>query len=243
MNKSLSEPTKDKFSTLGELLHFRALTEPQKRIYTFLVDGNVDAVHFTLGEIEHQARCIGGLLQHFLTVGDRVLLLYPPGLDYIASFFGCQFAGVVAVPVYPPDPTRITRTLPRLQAIIKDAQPAAILTTSGILLLANQLFIDAPELQSVRWITTDDISDDLANQWRKPSIDSSSLALLQYTSGSTSMPKGVMLTHGNLIHNSAGIKDCFNYSTKSLGVIWLPPYHDMGLIGRATAPDCRKCWY
>ena len=236
MNKSLSEPTKDKFSTLGELLHFRALTEPQKRIYTFLVDGNVDAVHFTLGEIEHQARCIGGLLQHFLTVGDRVLLLYPPGLDYIASFFGCQFAGVVAVPVYPPDPTRITRTLPRLQAIIKDAQPAAILTTSGILLLANQLFIDAPELQSVRWITTDDISDDLANQWRKPSIDSSSLALLQYTSGSTSMPKGVMLTHGNLIHNSAGIKDCFNYSTKSLGVIWLPPYHDMGLIGGVLQP-------
>lgn len=236
MTKSLPKLTGDNISTLGELLRLRSLHEPEKRIYTFLVDGNVDAVHYTLGEIEYQSRRIGGLLQKLLTVGDRALLLYPPGLDYIASFFGCQFAGVVAVPVYPPDPLRLTRTLPRLKEILKDAQPSVVLTTSNILLLAKQLFIDIPDFQSVHWVTTDNIPDDLADEWHEPTINSSALALLQYTSGSTSAPKGVMLTHGNLMHNSACIQECFKYSSNSLGVIWLPPYHDMGLIGGILQP-------
>src|SRR5438094_3797680 len=108
-------------STLVDLLRWRAFHQPDQRAYTFLLDGETEQDDLTYGALDRQARIIGTMLQSVGAVGERVLLLYPPGLDYIAAFFGCLYAGAVAVPCYPPDPARLERTLPRLRAIVADA--------------------------------------------------------------------------------------------------------------------------
>ena len=133
-------------------------------------------------------------------------MLYPTGLEFIAAFFGCLYAGVIAVPLPPPNLAQPQRSLPRLRAIISDAQPAVVLTTSAILSGTEGLFTQAPELQKMRWVATDKVAGSLAQEWRDPAVTSNTLALLQYTSGSTAEPKGVMISHGNLLHNSAYIQ-------------------------------------
>lgn len=189
-------------ATLVDLLLAQSAQWPDKRAYTFLLDGELAEVHLTYQELNRRAQAIGALLQRHGVEGGRVLLLYPPGLDYIAAFFGCLYAGAVAVPAYPPNPARLERTLPRLQAIVADARPAVALTTAPILAVAGMLAAQAPEFNSVQWFATDTVADDLAEDWRAPAIDGATLAFLQYTSGSTATPKGVMLTHANLLHNS-----------------------------------------
>jgi amino acid adenylation domain-containing protein len=222
--------------SLVEVLRWRATNQSDHQGYTFLVDGETEEVHLTYTELDCRARAIGTELQRLHISGERALLLYPPGLEYIAAFFGCLYAGVVAVPAYPPDPARLDRTLPRLQAIVDDARPAVALTTSQILPLAELLAAQAPSLQAVHWIATDTIASDQAAAWHAPLIDQDTLAFIQYTSGSTAAPKGVVLTHGNLLHNSALIHQGFKHTSASQGVIWLPPYHDMGLIGGIIQP-------
>ena len=234
MNRHLSDPTKS--ITLVELLRWRAQHQPGRRVYTFLVDGEAEEVHLTYQEIDRQARAIGVKLQSLAAPGERALLLYPPGLEYIAGFFGCLYAGIVAVPAYPPDPARLNRTLPRLQAIVADGQATLALTTAPILSMAALLFDQAPDLKALRWLATDDIAGDMADEWQDPGGSGDTLAFLQYTSGSTAAPRGVMLTHDNLLHNSALIYECFGHTPDSQGVIWLPPYHDMGLIGGIIQP-------
>ncbi|MEK7785960.1 MAG: AMP-binding protein, partial [Chloroflexota bacterium] len=223
-------------ATLVELLRRRALRQPDRRVYTFLVDGEAEEVHLTYEELDRRARRIAAVLQSHKATGERALLLYPPGLDYIAGFFGCLYAGVVAVPAYPPDPARLDRTLPRLQAMIADAQAAIVLTTSPILSLAEFIFTQAPDLGALRWLATDHLPAEAESGWREPVITRESLAFLQYTSGSTRAPRGVMLSHGNLLHNSALIHQAFTATPDEVGVIWLPPYHDMGLIGGIMQP-------
>jgi acyl-CoA synthetase (AMP-forming)/AMP-acid ligase II len=183
--------------------------------------------------LDRQARSIGALLQGLVPPGERALLLYPPGLEYIAVFFGCLYAGVVAVSAYPP---RLNRPDPRLQGIVADSQPAVALTTTPILAGLAQQLAQAPELGALRWLTTDMMAGDLAEAWCAPTLSSSTPALLQYTSGSTAAPRGVVLTHGNLLHNSALIQRCFESTPESRGVFWLPFYHDMGLIGGILQP-------
>ncbi|QRK05626.1 amino acid adenylation domain-containing protein [Archangium violaceum] len=222
--------------TLVELLRARALSEPDTRGYTFLIDGESEEAHLTYAELDLKARAIAATLQRMEARGQRALLLYPPGLDYIAGFFGCLYAGVTAVPIYPPDPMRLGRTLPRLLAISNDAQATVALTTDFILGMAEMLFEQAPELKSLQWMATDTLDAAAAEGWKDPDATSDTLSFLQYTSGSTSTPKGVMLTHANLLHNLSLIHACFGHSRKSQGVIWLPPYHDMGLIGGILQP-------
>jgi len=235
MSRRLFDPGA-RCSTLVELLRWRAQYQPDRQAYTFLVDGEMEEVHLTYQEIDWQARAIGARLQSPEAVGERALLLYPPGLEYIAGFFGCLYAGSVAVPAYPPDPSRLNRTLPRLQAIVADAQATVALTTAPILAMAEMLFDQSPGLKALRWLATDDIVSDLAEEWQEPRVSGDTLTFLQYTSGSTAAPKGVMLTHHNLLHNSALIHECFGLTPESQGVIWLPPYHDMGLIGGILQP-------
>ncbi len=239
-------------STLVDLLRWRSLYQPDQCAYTFLLDGETDRVSLTYEELDRQARAIGALLQSLGAEGKRALLLYPPGLEYIAGFFGCLYGGSVAVPAYPPDPARLNRTLPRLQAIVADAQATLVLTTAPILSMAALLFNQAPDLKALHWLATDDVFGDppaddskssphhpgqaLADEWQGPSGSGDTLAFLQYTSGSTAAPRGVMLTHANLLHNSALISNCFGHTPDSRGVIWLPPYHDMGLIGGIIQP-------
>ncbi len=222
--------------TLIELLRSRAALQPNKLAYIFLLDGDVEEAHLTYEGLDQRARAIGALLQRNGATGERVLLLYPPGLDYIAAFFGCLYAGAVGVPAYPPNPARLERMLPRLQAIVSDARPAVALTTAPILAVADLLAAKAPEFAAVQWHATDNLAEDLAADWRAPRIDGATLAFLQYTSGSTATPKGVMLTHGNLLHNSSLIQQGFATTSESRGVFWLPFYHDMGLIGGLIQP-------
>ncbi len=220
-------------STLVDLLGYRAQNQSDQTGYIFLQDGETEADRLTYQELDRQARAIASQLQSLDAVGSRALLLYPPGLEFIAAFFGCLYAGVVAVPAYPP---RRSQNMSRLQAIVTDARAAVALTTTSLLGDIEARFAESPELTELRWVTTDNIASDLAEAWQKPDVSSDTLAFLQYTSGSTGTPKGVMVSHGNLWHNSALINQCFADTPNSRGVSWLPPYHDMGLIGGVLQP-------
>ncbi len=229
-------PIPDGIVDLVSLMRLRADQQPQQSVYTFLSDGNSAEQTLSYGEFCQQVQTVAAQLQRVAAPGERALLLYPPGLGYIVAFFGCLAARIVAVPAYPPNPAQLHRTLGRLQAIVADARPTIALTTNPIQMIAESLLAQYPAFQSIRWLATDTIAPSQAAEWRAPMIDSATLAFLQYTSGSTAAPKGVMLTHGNLLHNSALIHRAFGHTPESRGVIWLPPYHDMGLIGGIIQP-------
>ncbi|HZH74853.1 MAG TPA: fatty acyl-AMP ligase, partial [Archangium sp.] len=217
-----------------EVLRERARRQPDERVFTFLDEEG--ETHATYRELDEGARAVAALLQRHLAPGDRALLLYPPGREYVLGFLGCLYAGVIAVPAYPPDPTRLGRTLPRLQALVADCRATAALTTSPVLDMVGFLTEEAPDLRALRWLATDALESGSADTWSAPRLSSESLAFLQYTSGSTGTPKGVMLSHHNLLHNSGLIALGFDASPRPVGVIWLPPYHDMGLIGGILQP-------
>lgn len=217
-------------TTLVDLLCRRALQQPENRAYTFLIDGEVEGAHLTYGELDLRARAIAAALQQRVERGSRAMLVYPGDLEFTVAYFGCLYAGVIAVPTYPPQ-TRTKRSLAKLRSIMNDVQPSVVLTTSSLSSMVESLFAQAHELRGIPLITTDDIANDLAEAWRDPVVDSNTLAFLQYTSGSTGMPKGVMLTHGNLLHNLTLIHRYFGITSRDRGATWLPPYHDMGLIG------------
>lgn len=225
--------TRHEVSSLVDLLSYRAQNHSASTAYTFLQDGETEAGSVTYEELDTQARAIASQLQSLVAAGSRALLLYPPGLDFIAAFFGCLYAGVVAVPAYPP---RRNQNMSRLQAIVADAQATVALTTRFLLDNIEGRFDENAELTNLRWLATDNIANDLATGWQEPQLSSHTLAFLQYTSGSTGTPKGVMVSHGNLLHNSALIHQCFAHTPNSQGVIWLPLYHDMGLIGGVLQP-------
>jgi acyl transferase domain-containing protein/acyl-CoA synthetase (AMP-forming)/AMP-acid ligase II/acyl carrier protein len=220
-------------ATLNALLAARALRQPDDLAYAFLADGETVKDRVSYAELDRQARRIAGLLRAEGIGPEPVLLLYPPGLDYIAAFFGCLYAGAVAVPAYPP---HRSRSLERLRAIAADAGAGAVLCTKAVRASMERSFAEAPELQALRWLVTDvpatvePYSDDDATPDR--------LAFLQYTSGSTSAPRGVMVTHGNVLHNSAVISQGFGLSpaVPCIGFTWLPLYHDMGMIGGVLQP-------
>jgi acyl-CoA synthetase (AMP-forming)/AMP-acid ligase II len=218
-------------TTLIELLAHWVRQQPSHRVYTFLDDGETAETHLTYAELDRRARTIAVQLQGIAALGDRALLLYPPGLEYIAGFFGCLYAGVIAVPAYPPNPARMDRTLPRLQAMVTNASMTVALTNADILAMAEYVFEDAPDLAALQWVATDTLAEDQTQGWLAPAVSRETLAFLQYTSGSTGVPKGVMLSHGNLLENVALIAQAFELSQNERGVFWLPPYHDMGLIG------------
>lgn len=236
MKRGLAEPLAE-CATLVELLRWRAVQQPEQRSHVYLFDGEAEGGHLTHVALDCQARSIGALLQSYRARGDRALLLYPAGLEFIAAFFGCLYAGVIAVPLPAPNLAQPQRSLPRLRAIIVDAQPSRVLTTSAILADTESLFTQAPELRKLRWFATDDeVTASLAQEWRDPAVTSSALALLQYTSGSTAEPKGVMITHGNLLHNSDYISRLFPFNTNGVTVSWLPTFHDMGLTNGIIQP-------
>jgi acyl-CoA synthetase (AMP-forming)/AMP-acid ligase II len=225
------------FSTLVELLRWRAVNQADRLAFSFLLDGAAESVHLTYGQLDKRARATAAALQERRAAGERALLLYPAGLEYISAFFGCLFAGVTAVPVYPPTPGPSNRSLPRFLAIANNAQPKFALTaSSGILRMTNQSISEVCDLPNLEQVVTDSIPEGMEDAWSEPAIDGDSLAFLQYTSGSTAAPKGIMLTHRNLLGNSEIIRSCFEHKPESQGVIWLPPYHDMGLIGGILQP-------
>jgi amino acid adenylation domain-containing protein len=223
-------------STLVELLRLRAAQHPDRPLYTFLYDGEREESRLNYGELDRRARAIAALLQRMGVRGERALLLYPAGLDFIAAFFGCLYAGVIPVPTYPPHRAQTQRLPPRLRALLHDAQPSFALTDAAMLANPDGVRARVAELRQVQWIATDAVNEVTADEWRDPCVSGEDLAFLQYTSGSTSEPKGVMVSHRNLLDNQRLIKSAFRQDTDSVVVGWLPLYHDMGLIGNVLQP-------
>ncbi|CAM2008635.1 AMP-binding protein [Acanthopleuribacter pedis] len=222
-------------STYLELLRWRAQDRPDHATYTFLEDGDGKEAILTNHELDIEARAIAAKLQSVARPGDRALLLFPPGLPYITALYGCLYAGVVAVPAYPPNRASLQKNIPRLLSIIEDAHVNVVLCNTDIHSMAASLFEDERG-NGPHFIPTDQVSSDWAYDWSEPRVNAEDIAILQYTSGSTGKPKGVMLSHANILDNSKQISRCFGVHAGTVGVIWLPPYHDMGLIGGILQP-------
>jgi 8-amino-7-oxononanoate synthase len=220
-------------SNLVELLLHRAHCQPDDIAFTYLVDGENEEVDLTYRELDRQARGIGAWLESHGLAGQRALLLYPAGLEFITAFFGCLYAGVVAVPVYPP---RRNRSMMRIQAIADDAEARVALTTELVFNRVMPLIDETPHLKQLTWLPTCQVPPEMEREWTMPDVHGDTLAFLQYTSGSTGVPKGVVLNHANLVHNSALISHGFEHTRSGIGVFWLPSYHDMGLIGGILQP-------
>lgn len=219
-------------ATLVELLAYRAERQPDDVVFRFVSGDGAEDGRLTFGELRRRALDIAAGLRAYADPGDRVVLLVPPGLEYVASFFGCLCAGAVAVPAYPPNPRRAD---PRVHRIIADSRAKVALVHSALAArLESWLALgDAPP--QVRWLDVSELRDSAGTA----SLGTGSgfdLAMLQYTSGSTGEPRGVMLTHANLLHNSSVIHRVSAHRPGDNGVFWLPPFHDMGLIGGIVQP-------
>lgn len=221
--------------TLVDVAIGRASITPGHAAYRWLTDATGDGVTMTYADLDRRARAVGAALQRTGAGGGRVLLGYPPGLDFIVGFIGCLYAGATAVPIPPLYPGRLERARSTLGHIIQDADPSAVLAIRSLVGAFEEFDAKLSNWQPVPVITTDDLQDG-GDDWTPPAIDEHSLALLQYTSGSTSAPRGVMVTHGNLVHNAAAITKAMRMGPDSVGVVWLPPHHDMGLIGGIVEP-------
>lgn len=263
--------------TLPEILSQRANYQSGQKVFTFYADRDLTEQTVTFSHLDHNARRCAAILEHYMDKygisARRAILIYPPGLDYIYGFLGCLYAGVVAIPAYPPQPALLERTFPRLEMIAADSGAGLILTTSSVMrslfdwlkkpencspvrssrllsgLSAAFMYSSLPADQPV-WIATD--SDETAHRisevpllaatpadlpFSGASPDTRDIAFLQYTSGTTGTPKGTMVTHENIIHNSSVIRASFEIDPeKDEIVIWLPFYHDMGLIGGIIQP-------
>ncbi|MFE0602927.1 fatty acyl-AMP ligase [Streptomyces sp. NPDC058892] len=231
----LSEPLP--YETVVDAVRAHALRIPDHPLFTFLPDGEEAEPPLTFAALDTRARAVAASL-HAARVepGSRALLLFEPGQDFVVAFFGCLYAGVVAVPAYLPHPAQRARGLLRLAGIAEDAQPAAVLTTAGIRAAVEPAARTIPEVQETAWLAVDTIADATGTGWSAPSPEPKSVAFLQYTSGSTGRPKGVMVTHGNLTHNTDLIRTSLGMDGSTVVVGWLPPYHDMGLISMIIVP-------
>jgi acyl-CoA synthetase (AMP-forming)/AMP-acid ligase II len=225
------------FDSLAGALRYWAKHAPEQLAFRFLVDGESEEDVWSYAKLDRAARSIAASLRAMNAAGQRALLLYPPGPDYVAAFYGCLYAGVIAVPAYPPDPSRLTRTLPRLRAIISDCCATVTLTTEPIREIAEALLADVRTRNAapMRWLATDTLPERGADS-PLASPDPARIAFLQYTSGSTSAPRGVMVTHGNLLHNIGQLARRVSPVSQMSSVSWVPPYHDMGLIGGILTP-------
>jgi natural product biosynthesis luciferase-like monooxygenase protein len=217
--------------TLADILQYRAVHQPEKIAYTFLADGETEEGSLTFAQLDQRARLIAATMQACAQPGDRALLVYHAGIEYVAAFFGCLYAGIIAVPAYPPRPNG---NLDRLLAIVNDCQAKVILGSSDVV---RQLLLKLPQLtepETLKWIETESLAElapGAVESWRKPELRSESIAFLQYTSGSTAAPKGVMVSYANLAHNQQIMAEAFGANESTVFVSWLPIYHDMGLIG------------
>ncbi|MFZ1178476.1 MAG: fatty acyl-AMP ligase, partial [Mycobacterium sp.] len=216
--------------TLVEQLQHRAARYRDNLAFTYSRDGEEQEVsRLSYAELDSRARRIASSLQRQGAAGERVLVLCPPGLDFIAGLFGCLYAGAIAVPVHPPARDHL---VPRVESIIADAQPGFALSNAEMQARIRATVDGLVKGRPLRWSVTDEAGDDQA--WVSPDIDAGAIAMVQYTSGSTAAPKGVVLSHGNLVHNLETIRQTWKSGFDRLGaygVFWLPPYHDMGLIG------------
>ena len=218
---------------LLSILDQRASQNPEKLAYIFLKDRENQEQTITYQQLSQISKRIATRLQSLIPPGARALLLYPQGLDFITAFLGCLSAGIIAVPAYPP---KRNQKISRLIAIIENSQPQIILTTSSLLENIQLKIKDFLELSVTHFLATDNLNNSEDFHFYPPDISGNTLAFLQYTSGSTGSPKGVMISHDNIAHNSVYIQKAFQLTEKSVSVTWLPSFHDMGLIDGIIQP-------
>ena len=229
----------DQCSSLVEILRYRARVQPNQVAYVGLENGEAEVGRLTYLALDRQARAIALQLQSLGASGSRVLLTFPlsDGLSFVAAFFGCLYAGAVAVTAWPPLNESL---LSELQYKAVDAEVKFALSTQSLLAQAQDSFAATPPLADVHWLATDvltsNIDDEAIDQWQIPEIEPETLAYLQYTSGSTGLPKGAMISHGNVLDNLGLIYETCQYTARDIGVCWLPLYHDMGLVGAVIQP-------
>jgi acyl-CoA synthetase (AMP-forming)/AMP-acid ligase II/acyl carrier protein len=219
--------------TLVELLRQRAAAMGNKQAFSFLRGNGEQEASLTYRSLHERAMAIAGELQALAPPEERAILLFPPGLDFIAAFFGCLYAGIVAVPAAVPSRNRMTSSV---EAIAAASKPSLVLSTANHREHAKRTYAHGSGLSEIPWIAVDRIGLDRQYAWRDPQVGQRQTAFLQYTSGSTSVPKGVMLSHGHLLCNASLIQEAFGTTTESRAVFWLPLYHDMGLIGGVIQP-------
>jgi len=215
------------------VMQFRAMEMPDQVAYAFLGNEDTPPMRRTYSEIEQHARAIAEQLVARGLTGQRAMLVFDPGLDFVAAFLGCLYSGTTAVPAYPPDPMRLHRTLDRLQSIVEDAEAAVLVTTAEL----SQVCSGIMGKERAREALLVDQLTSPSSDFSSPAFGPNQLALLQYTSGSTGAPKGVMVTHRNLMTNLRQVHECIDLPTSSIAC-WLPVYHDMGLVAGVLQP-----WY
>ncbi|HBI36193.1 MAG: hypothetical protein A2015_05060 [Spirochaetes bacterium GWF1_31_7] len=229
MKESINECT-----TMVDVLKYYSRTKSDEKAYIFLKDGEVEKEVVTFSELDEKAKTISEYLLSNNLTGERALLLYNSSINFIAAFFGCLYAGVIAVPAFPP---RKNQKISRIENIINDCNPKVILSTEDIeeILSTNEESVSI--LNNIEWINTNNLNSSLKlDEKSLPIILPETIAFLQYTSGSSGNPKGVVITHKNLIHNQKLIKKGFEHSSSTVFVSWLPMFHDMGLIGNTLQP-------
>ncbi len=227
-------------TTIPAMLRARAAVDGDARAYTFLEDGERDGASLTWREVDRRESAITEAIHQVAEPGARALILCPPGLSFIPAFFGALRARTIAVPAYPPRSGRPgidpgDRLLTRLRAIVSDATPAVVLAPAPVVQRAAAAATLVPQLASAAWIDVDGVQDQ-GHDTSDPGIDTRDVAFLQYTSGSTEEPRGVMVTHANLLHNLADAHALAGHGAHSVSVSWLPVIHDMGLIQGILQP-------
>ncbi len=229
-------------TSIVDVMRSHATNDPDSSPCLFLdfgADGLTTERTPTFAELDVRARAAAAAIQNVSKPGDAALLLYPPGEDFMVGFLACLYAGLIAIPAYPPDPYRMERSVPRLRSMIKDADARLILSNTLMAGLRDSIVNHAPELQQFPWIATDaNYEAAYATSWKRPDFSGNQPAVLQYTSGSTGMPKGVMLSHANIVGYLAMIceSDPESVAEGQRGLMWSPTYHDMGLVQGVLLP-------
>jgi len=216
-------------TNLVRCLQGRAGEHPDDAAFVCPTDDPSKRTALTYAQLDRRARAIAASLQDMGLAGQRVMLAYPPGLEFVAAYFGALYAGCVAVPTYLPR----HRTLDQFAALASDAGASVALSTATAIAQFKPV---AGRAAGIPWLATDEIADARAEGWVEHNPAPDSLAMIQYTSGSTRQPKGVMVSHANLDENARAICDAFEARENTTSVFWLPAYHDMGLIGGVLAP-------
>jgi acyl-CoA synthetase (AMP-forming)/AMP-acid ligase II len=212
------------FSSLVTLLARRAESQPNERAYVFLSDRGEEEADLTFDEFQNASLAVASRLTKIARPGDRAVLAFPPGLEFIVAFFGCLIAGVIAVPMMPP---RRRGARDASAAIIADCEPAFALTSHAF--LARDDWRARFSSYRLRWLPVD-LTQERSDTVDLPTPEPEAIAFLQYTSGSTSEPKGVAVSHANLLANLEMIRLALGTTRQSTYVNWVPLYHDMGLI-------------
>jgi amino acid adenylation domain-containing protein/non-ribosomal peptide synthase protein (TIGR01720 family) len=217
----------NKNQNLIQILCEHVRLQADQEAFQFLQQGEIIRDSLSYADLDQRARMIAVHLKQQQVSGEPVLLLYPAGLEFLCAFMGCLYAGAIAVPAYPPS----RRHAKRLAAIIADADPKVILCDTEQSLVLAQLEGVIPSIAHIPKLVSETLLQNSASEWVMPDINAGTLAFLQYTSGSTGDPKGVMVSHGNLMVNLASLSSVFLHPDQAPYVSWLPLYHDMGLIG------------